>query len=996
MATLISNSGIQFIEWTGSFDFTHLKDTIRLNYRSVFAEIDDVYGWSYDELTKVDGRSTKAVCFANGNNGELKDCEFPDGPEWYRTSYLNSIEKNNIFGVPEFHLEPEIRKFESDGGQRVDDNVLESLSNHRRTLLAFSKKWIPLPYCKETQMGIESRLSDLPPPRIYIDEIAENKFHFVIAVQTNGSNPKANVDENRYALTSNINSILEILKRANGGSWIDEYLKSMIYGDSAEKASEEKAKHIANYILLVKAVESAFSNQSSIEFAPSNVIQTRSVDCFIDLGNSNTCVILCEESEQNDPERVFKNSAHLELRDFTNPIKSYTKPFPSKIVFSKPRFINRDIPFDKFIWPSPLRIGNEADTIISNEKMKDWLFDYRSHCSSPKRYLCDDEPSQFPWRFANTSSAQSRIDVSWPPTDNKINNVGEYNEEYITLMPHYSRSSLNRFAFIEIFAQAISQINSVKFREQNGDVFYKRLIRNIVISCPTGMNLSDQALLRTYAEEALKILYKNDEETPNVIPDPASLNKLLRNPDSDRPDWMYDEATTTQIMFMYSELNHECKGHADLYNNLYGKNGSVRVASIDIGGGTSDLMICDYTANQNNGVSELQPKPLFWDSYYRAGDDFQKSLIEEMVIKGDILSHGGELVKDRIKAYFDMDAQGDGARSLAMRVAFIQQVGLPVSQWIMDCSNLDDTEQIKSFDDLFANSPIDHELLRDFHTKLGFNLSDITFSYNKEKFEKVLMNFFSKQVNTMLGIVSSLESDVLLLSGGTLRILQLEELFRKGFNLSQCRIVNINNWEPGGWHPFRDDNTGTISDSKSSVAIGSLISFWGKNNKIPGFKIDDNWLTANELKGCKFVLDKRATGEAPKILLSDDDKTYEAEITTMQLPIVLHTSPIGSPNYIHKRGYKVDWDISGLLGSKVDLILNNSQNFATINKKKEKILKLSPLTFSLEKNSASEEIKILEVQGDNGDTINERCFSISPYSLQLEGYWLDNGFDINY
>ena len=131
-------------------------------------------------------------------------------------------------------------------------------------------------------------------------------------------------------------------------------------------------------------------------------------------------------------------------------------------------------------------------------------------------------------------------------------------------------------------------------------------------------------------------------------------------------------------------------------------------------------------------------------------------------------------------------------------------------------------------------------------------------------------------------------------------------------------------------------------------------------------------------------------------LLSDDDKTYEAEITTMQLPIVLHTSPIGSPNYIHKRGYKVDWDISGLLGSKADLILNDSQDFAQINRKKERILNLSPLTFSLEKNSASEEIKILEVQGDNGDTINERCFSVSPYSLQLEGYWLDNGFDINY
>ena len=175
------------------------------------------------------------------------------------------------------------------------------------------------------------------------------------------------------------------------GPWLDEYLKFLVYGTNQDVVAEGKASYIANYILLVRAVGKAFSSSSNIELVSSNHIITRDVDCFIDFGNSNTCVVLSEQTKEIG-EKALHNSAYLEIRDFTHPTKTYSEPFPSKVVFSKPQFISRPVPLTHFLWPSPLRIGFEADSIISNEKLKDYLIEYKSHCSSPKRYLCDLEP----------------------------------------------------------------------------------------------------------------------------------------------------------------------------------------------------------------------------------------------------------------------------------------------------------------------------------------------------------------------------------------------------------------------------------------------------------------------------------------------------------------------------------------------------------------------------------------------------------------------------
>ena len=994
MATLISNSGIQFIEWTANIDFDPLR-SVKLNYRSLLTSgnEDNSFKWIYDDLVKVDGRE-KQVIDEDGLVSPDSDEFFQD--QWYRSAFIHSCNQIDPGGRPQLYISKSDRAYVNEGGKRIEDLTVNSLSNHEANFRRFEKKWIPLPYCKNGPMGVENQLANIIPPRLYFEKVDDREYKFVIAVETDGFSVEANIDENKYSLSPYVNSILKIFetKTLGGGPWLDEYIKHIVYGNNQEAISEGKASYLANYVLLILAIEDTFSSSSNIEFVSSNHIMTRDVDCFIDFGNSNTCVVLSEQATEVD-EKTLHNSAYLEIRDFTNPTQSYSEPFPSKVVFSEPQFSSRAVPSTHFLWPSPLRIGFEADNIISKEKLSDYLIEYKSHCSSPKRYLCDLEPSQTAWRFAS-SHDNGVNNVNWLYTNTFTNDAGEFidrerGQNGLMMKPHFSRSSLNRFAFLEIFSHALTQINSINFRKIGGGIHDKRLLKNIVISCPTGMTMSDQVLLRKYAEEALKILFNGKDGMPNVVP---SVRDVSLPPESygDRREWMYDEATTTQIMFMYSELNHSCKGNSQLYNNLFGKENYVRVGSIDIGGGTSDLMVCDYESNQKDGVTELYPTPIFWDSYYRAGDDFQKKLIEELIIKGDIYSYGikefdDQAVKEKIFAFFDKNAVNDGVKSTAMRIAFIQEVALPISKWLMDCSNQDESEQIISFNDLFKNS-INPDLLMELNGKLSFDFSELTFTYSREKFHNVLTNFFKKQIETIAGIMNALKCDVLLLSGGTMKMKLLEELVRKTYNFSQCRIVNINNWKPGGWHPFRNNNNGFISNAKSTVSIGSLISFWGGHNRMPNFSLENGRLKTDIKSSTNFIFDKRMSGQPPIVCFSPAQKT--CQVTSMQFPTYFHSSPINSPNYMHKVGFKIDWDPKPFLRNEN---LFTDETLKQFNSTKANILNRAPITFSLSKEATSDIITIEDAKNEDVDGLHNK-FKISPYSMEESSYWLDQGFDI--
>ena len=258
----------------------------------------------------------------------------------------------------------------------------------------------------------------------------------------------------------------------------------------------------------------------------------------------------------------------------------------------------------KFLTPSFVRVGEEAKKLIDNSTIELSLGrELNTFNSSPKRYLWDIKSSLNEWDFypkdlkkikkvyLNGLSEQLKVDGSLA------------NGELFGSKSLYSRNSLMKFVFLEILNHAFVQMNSFEFRTEHGNLTMPRVLKRITISCPTAMIQYEQIALREAAEDACKLLNeyikmnngkgnvdKNWFEIPEIIPSIKDL-KLDQTQLEEKKDWNYDEATSCQLVFVYSLLSKKLLSNQYVLKNTLLKNDNkLTIGSIDIGAGTTDLM----------------------------------------------------------------------------------------------------------------------------------------------------------------------------------------------------------------------------------------------------------------------------------------------------------------------------------------------------------------------------------------------------------------------
>ena len=109
------------------------------------------------------------------------------------------------------------------------------------------------------------------------------------------------------------------------------------------------------------------------------------------------------------------------------------------------------------------------------------------------------------------------------------------------------------FAFIEIFQQARAQINSIHFRAEHGDEDCKRVLRNIIVTCPGAMSMDEQRVLRACAEDAYQIVRASDPDLPEVRVVPSSYGMKYKDATNPKKEWCYDEASCNQLVYINAE-----------------------------------------------------------------------------------------------------------------------------------------------------------------------------------------------------------------------------------------------------------------------------------------------------------------------------------------------------------------------------------------------------------------------------------------------------------
>jgi hypothetical protein len=915
-----------------------------------------------------------------------------------------------------------------------DDRVY-SVRNVVRTLKAFEKKWIPLPYFKSNNISF-NHFGPTDWVRLFYEFDEHNQtIEFALAIDTavirdeevtQNHTPvlNSNPNENKYRICSNEDILMSFMSDYTQCTWVNEWLKSLFKID----VNDSQTKHLATYIHLIRILNES-GKMPSIQIL-SDQSEIIDMDLSIDVGNSHTCAILFETPFQGGGNDFNLNKVKkLKLRSLSNPIKSWSDAFSTRVVFKDETFGMKDSffpPQKKFAWPSVVRIGFEAEELIHDVELKRHLQNEDKYFnSSPKRYLWDDKPSKSPWKFYDKQEENLK-NVYKKGISEQLKSDGTYcNDDAFGAMPLYSRKTLMTFLFLEIFTQAISQFNSFEFRSIHGRPNSKRRLRNVVITCPTGMVKKEQITLRQCADEAVKIITNFNKkinssstilnpiisESFDIIPSVLDLRRLEDEPAEDRKDWVYDEATCSQLVFIYGLIQHKFDGDPVNLFKIFGHKNSknkevMTIGSLDIGGGTSDLMICEYNLNFTNST-ELIPIPQYHEGFHLAGDDLMKNIIQAIIIEGKengpedylcsgvIQNYGAQVIGeqqiiDKINGFFGRDAAAMSYMTQMMRVNFINQIGIPIALRYMGIANSKENIEV-GFNEIFKKKTPNKDLLDFFFNHFGFRFEDLRWRLNPNKVNSIITQTFSKLIKQVAKLMHLYNCDFVIISGRPTQFKALENLFLEIHPVQPNRFVNMNNYWIGKWYPFSDNN-GFIKDPKTIVSTGALIGLMGsKFFQLNKFKINSDYLKVN-LKSTAYYV-----GQIKENIIKDTSLTpvnNSTDVRVSSLPFHLGMKFNSSTNYPARNLYQIQYNetfVRSLARSRIKdrtglSLADVYQNI--INETNARL----PFNFKLtrEFTTDKEKIDIEEVTDVNGDELSNNMFILKLITLPKEnGYWFD-------
>jgi hypothetical protein len=403
-------------------------------------------------------------------------------------------------------------------------------------------------------------------------------------------------------------------------------------------------------------------------------------------------------------------------------------------------------------------------------------------------------------------------------------------------------------------------------------------------------------------------------------------------------------------------------------------------------------MVCDHKMEEINGGIKVTPKPVFWDSWMRAGDDLRKELIEKHLVP-NLLEHCEKQENSSLDTYNllrkiigNEQGQFDHSRMVLLR-NFMQQIAIPVTNAYFSCANGKEIQHLP-YAAMFGERGIKEELLNRIEELTRIDLRHVIWHVDPAAVNQTARQFFASQFQALSGILGSLDCDLVLLSGGTFLLGSLEEEFNRGLGVLQSRVINLNHWKPGNWHPFTDE-LGRLSDTKSSVTLGAAIALHaGHTHTLPGFSLQTRFLKTDVTSTARCVW--RKEGGIQKALLSSD--ATEASFGTNTLPVRMDVSSIDSPNYLSKPAYRIELNREQM---QLDLV-NQGLPPEHLNDRIQDLLMRGPFDLTLSRDLAEgfEDIQIEEVTDREDNTVSSRHFKLIRQSLPEEEYWFERGVHI--
>lgn len=407
--------------------------------------------------------------------------------------------------------------------------------------------------------------------------------------------------------------------------------------------------------------------------------------------------------------------------------------------------------------------------------------------------------------------------------------------------PSYPRSDAMTWSALAIMELAYRQITSSEWRKGNHE-FIPRRLRNILVTFPSGWSREETQNYRRKWEKALNIFTLGHLRDKRPIRDGGDRPELLMH---------LDEAVASQLPFVFSEIRRLYnigENWIELVGRGRGVNAKVRLMTVDIGGGTTDVSIVEYGDSLEGGGVNLEAKLLFRDCSSVAGDALAKEIIESVLLP----AIGSKFRQDAQKmAWFENLFSGAHATaaSQAKWGRIVKLVLLPiVRQWLKDLARGDygnpETGAAWSADQIMGSegrlvdptaladlnligrdSPLREDLLND---------SD-PIAYQPSEVEACIERVLTPGILALAKYVAAYEVDLVTLSGKPSELPKVKQLLEQLLPILPQRIIQAKAFPAGDWYPMSSDNT--IHDAKSVTAVGATLYQAIHNGRIPGWSI---------------------------------------------------------------------------------------------------------------------------------------------------------------
>ena len=408
--------------------------------------------------------------------------------------------------------------------------------------------------------------------------------------------------------------------------------------------------------------------------------------------------------------------------------------------------------------------------------------------------------------------------------------------------------------------------------------------------------------------------------------------------------------------------------------------------------------------------------PLYYDSFYTAGDDILHNLIRDVVLEGreegdmglgsigsslqqrlmsmtpnellgiprvaetpvyresvedirnamstdeaDHIKH--HLVQELMHHFFADVSANQSEKDRRCRLEFCTQVSVPIAQFFLELLNQRRPSRLYSYDELFPKERPAQYVLDHFAYHFGFRFEDLSWRYDPQHVGQIVRDTMEPLLKVLSMVMYAHHCDILVLSGRPTNLEPLTELMLKYIPISPHRLVLLNDYHVGRWYPLATEEGYFQESQKAIVAVGAEVGYLASTTGFYGLVLDFTRL-ATVMKSTARYLGFYRDAEVDQAFLSPEKASATLRGVAV-FPCYIGCKQFDSPRYQARPLYA---------------IYNHSHS--------------RQLNIMLQRNyhEDRELVTIEDVTDMNGETIPTNEVELRLQTLAQDGsFWMDKG-----